>query len=105
MQHRSNARRAQRDEFADLALATEAGPDEHVHRLQTQRALCEQLLELAEPYRRTLVLHYYYGLSLADIARQDGRVTGVRAGGEGEWSVAIIATLSRPSAAQRSRKT
>src|SRR5688572_1027420 len=53
MQHRSNARRVQRDEAAELVLATPPPVDEHVDRLQTQRALCELLLALPEPYRRT----------------------------------------------------
>jgi RNA polymerase sigma-70 factor (ECF subfamily) len=67
MRFRGDKRRARREE----AVAAEGAGDvcEHlVEAVETQRLLAEQLLQLAEPYRSTLLMRYYEGLSAADIA-------------------------------------
>ncbi|HEY4175764.1 MAG TPA: sigma-70 family RNA polymerase sigma factor [Kofleriaceae bacterium] len=66
---RSDARRSERDEtYADdRAVAT---PEQLVERVQLQRAVADEVLALAEPYRSTVLLHFVEGLSSADIARQ-----------------------------------
>ncbi|MBX3160167.1 MAG: sigma-70 family RNA polymerase sigma factor, partial [Deltaproteobacteria bacterium] len=71
MRFRSESRRARREDVAQLAPAAGDAPDDAVLRLQTHRALCDVVLALDEPYRHTLVMHYYDGRSLADIARAD----------------------------------
>lgn len=72
MQFRGRSRRAAREDAAALAPAASPGPHEIVERVELQRMLCELVLGLDEPYRRTLVMHYFDGLALADIARADG---------------------------------
>ncbi|HEY0254231.1 MAG TPA: sigma-70 family RNA polymerase sigma factor [Kofleriaceae bacterium] len=71
MRHRSNSRRSTRE----LATATDdrvPTADELVERMETQRALADAVLALAEPFRSTVLLHYVEGLSSADIARELG---------------------------------
>ncbi|MEM8710013.1 MAG: sigma-70 family RNA polymerase sigma factor [Planctomycetota bacterium] len=41
-------------------------------RAEAQRGLVEAVVGLDEPYRRTLLLHYFEGLSAAEIARRSG---------------------------------
>ncbi len=48
------------------------GPDELVQRLETQRALTEELAALEEPYRSTLLLCFFEDLAPAEIARRHG---------------------------------
>lgn len=75
MRFRSTSRRERREDAVaqDTPSAT---PDVIVQRLELQRALCEHVLALDEPYRRTLVLHYFDGLTLAEIARTDAIAEG-----------------------------
>jgi RNA polymerase sigma factor (sigma-70 family) len=72
MQFRGATRRAAREQAAELPAAPAAGPQEIVERVELRRMLCEHVLALDEPYRRTLVMHYFDGIALADIARTDG---------------------------------
>ena len=53
----------------DRAVPT---PAELVERVELQRAVAEELLALAEPYRSTVLLHVIEGYSSADIARRLG---------------------------------
>ncbi|MEM9383270.1 MAG: sigma-70 family RNA polymerase sigma factor, partial [Planctomycetota bacterium] len=45
---------------------------ELIGRAEAQRGLVEAVVGLDEPYRRTLLLHYFEGLSAAEIARRGG---------------------------------
>ncbi|MFN0007645.1 MAG: sigma-70 family RNA polymerase sigma factor [Planctomycetota bacterium] len=65
---RSAIRREDR-ERALPPLAQQPTPDAIAERLEVQRTLIEALDELADPFRSTLVLHYFEGLSSAEIAR------------------------------------
>jgi RNA polymerase sigma factor (sigma-70 family) len=76
MHLRSRARSVAREEAVRLEPAATQAPDEHVTQLQTQHMLCEVLLELAEPFRRTMVEHYFHGRSFAEIARREGSPEG-----------------------------
>jgi RNA polymerase sigma-70 factor (ECF subfamily) len=66
---RSDARREDRHATVgdDRAVPT---PAELVERVELQRAVAEELLALAEPYRSTVLLHFIEGYSGADIARR-----------------------------------
>ena len=52
---------------SDAALAS---PERLVERVETQRTLASLVVRLDEPYRATILLRYYEGLSAADIARR-----------------------------------
>ena len=66
---RGERRRRNRDwEAGDRAEAT--SPEDLLGRLQTQRLLVELLSELPDPYRQTVLLRYFEGLSSAEIAAQ-----------------------------------
>ncbi len=71
MRFRADARRARR-EHASIDVAETPSPAAHVQRLETHRALCELVLGLDEPFRQTLVHHYFDGQTLAAIARAHG---------------------------------
>ena len=47
-----------------------------VSEVETHRLLVDAVLELGEPGRSTILLHFFKGLSLADIARQSGTPEG-----------------------------
>jgi RNA polymerase sigma factor (sigma-70 family) len=72
MRFRGDTRRVRREDAVAVEPVTATSPADIVERLEIARALCDVLFELAEPYRATVVRHYYDGLSLADIARKDG---------------------------------
>jgi RNA polymerase sigma-70 factor (ECF subfamily) len=70
MQARGGRRRLARDgAFAAAAPDEVPSPERLLERLHTQRLLAGLVAGLAEPYRSTLLLHYYEGLSSAEIAR------------------------------------
>jgi RNA polymerase sigma factor (sigma-70 family) len=73
---RSEARRSARERLAATDEAQPATPESAVERMELYQQLGRLLLDLAEPYRSTLVLRYYEGLSASEIARR----TGVPAG-------------------------
>jgi RNA polymerase sigma-70 factor (ECF subfamily) len=76
MHLRSRARGAAREASSGLEPSASTAPDAYVAQIQMQRMLCEVLLELSEPLRRTLVEHYFHGRSFADIARLEGSPEG-----------------------------
>ena len=72
---RQDARGAgRRREREERGAAGEGLPpsEELVERMELQRLLVEGVLALDEPYRGTVVLRYYEGLSAAEIARRRG---------------------------------
>jgi RNA polymerase sigma-70 factor (ECF subfamily) len=72
MAHRSATRRAQReDAVAQIATPASSAADT-VARAETFRTLVELVLALDDPYRTTLLRHYFDGESFAAIARRDG---------------------------------
>ena len=91
---------------------------ELVERAEGQRALVEAVLALREPYQRAILLHYFEGLSAAEIARRSGAPASTvrnqlsrglaqlreqldrRPGGRESWmsSVALLAYAPREGA-------
>jgi RNA polymerase sigma-70 factor (ECF subfamily) len=71
---RMHARTRQCRETREVASASllEAvrRPDELVQRVELQRLVAGQVLQLAEPYRATVLLHYFEDLTCAEIARR-----------------------------------
>lgn len=71
MRARTGGRREARELAASLEPAPAVpSPEALVERMQTQQLVARLVLELDEPFRQTLLLRYYEGLSAADIARQ-----------------------------------
>jgi RNA polymerase sigma-70 factor (ECF subfamily) len=68
---RSQARRAEHEGAFEDARAVRT-PAELVERVELQRAVADEVLALAEPYRSTVLMHFVDGHSSADIARQLG---------------------------------
>ena len=70
-ERRGDARRRARE--IDVARAESApGPDELLARLEEQQRLARHVARLPEPYRETILRHYWNGESCADIARAAG---------------------------------
>jgi RNA polymerase sigma-70 factor (ECF subfamily) len=68
---RSAERRREREQKVALAgLEGVPTPDQLVDRARAQQRVVRSVLELAEPYRSTILLRYYEGLSSAEIARR-----------------------------------
>lgn len=67
---RGDARRAARELRADELRPDEPTPEQLVERVQLHRLLADKVLVLEEPFRQTVLLRYYEGLSAADIARR-----------------------------------
>ncbi len=61
-----------------VAARAEELPDasELVERAELQRRLAEEVLALEEPFRRAVLLHYFDGLTSAEIARRSGTPAG-----------------------------
>lgn len=72
MGHRSATRRARREDAVAAIAAPTPGVDDAVARAETFRMLVELVLGLDEPYRTTVVRHYFDGDTFAAIARRDG---------------------------------
>lgn len=68
MHTRARLRRERREQLADVCSQAPE-PDAVVARVQELRLVAKLVGELAEPYRTTVVLHYFEGQSLARIAR------------------------------------
>ncbi|HEY4055107.1 MAG TPA: sigma-70 family RNA polymerase sigma factor [Kofleriaceae bacterium] len=68
MRHRGSVRRDAREQQTQTNSVPT--PDELLERVATHRALADAVLELREPYRSTIVLHYVEGLTSAEIARR-----------------------------------
>ena len=69
MRRRSAGRRRDREQRVEGATETPS-PDELVDRARAQQQVARGVLELDEPYRSTILLRYYEGLSSAEIARR-----------------------------------
>ncbi len=71
MQFRSTSRRSRReDETFRLAPSEEVGASALLERLEMQQRIAAKVHELDEPYRETILLRYYEGLSAAEIAKR-----------------------------------
>lgn len=118
---RREARRAQREVEAARAAAERGvvpSTADIVERIEIHRLVVDALLELEEPYRKTLYLLFFEDLSPAEIAHREGvpvetvRTRGKRAimrlrerlertkGGDREWlcGLAVLAGLQKPGA-------
>jgi RNA polymerase sigma factor (sigma-70 family) len=109
---RGAGRRAARERAAarDESLP---GPDELAERLDSQRALTEELGALAEPFRTTVLLCYFEDLEPSEIARRQNLPAGTvrwrlkrgldllrerldrRFGGRRQWALLLV-PLARP---------
>src|SRR5690606_32968193 len=69
MRRRGAGRRRERERRAEVADEVPT-PDELVDRARAQQTVARRVLELAEPYRSTVLLRYYEGLSSAEIGRR-----------------------------------
>lgn len=68
---RSAERRREREQKVELAGTEDVPtPDQLVDRARAQQRVARSVLELDEPYRSTILLRYYEGLSSAEIARR-----------------------------------
>jgi len=72
MAHRSETRRARREDAVTQIAAAPTSAADTVARAETFRMLVELVLGLDDPYRSTLLRHYFDGESFAAIARRDG---------------------------------
>lgn len=76
----SRRERRERDEAAthdaDPSKGRVASPEELIGDAQIHRHIAEAVARLAEPFRQTIVLRFYEGLSSADIARHLGEPEG-----------------------------
>lgn len=72
MAHRSTTRRARREDAVSQIAAPASSAADTVARAETFRMLVELVLALDDPYRSTLLRHYFDGESFAAIARRDG---------------------------------
>jgi RNA polymerase sigma factor (sigma-70 family) len=76
MRHRAATRAAARDAAAAELAPPAASPDELVARVELHRLLASLVLELAQPLRDVLLLHYVEGLSSAQIGNRLGLASG-----------------------------
>ncbi|MHC4858635.1 MAG: sigma-70 family RNA polymerase sigma factor, partial [Planctomycetota bacterium] len=67
---RSEARRRKRERVVASDRDSLPSPMELASQLETQRKLEEMVAALSEPFRSTILLRYYRGLSAAEIARR-----------------------------------
>ena len=76
---RGNARRMRREEAAQehsVASVSVHSPEDLIGSAQIHRQVAEAVAGLAEPFRQTVVLRFYEGLSSAEIARRLGKPEG-----------------------------
>lgn len=76
---RQESRARRRRSVREVAQATQETPDsaaETVSEVETHRLLVDEVLALSEPSRSTILLHFFKGLSLAEIARNTGTPEG-----------------------------
>ncbi len=69
MRARSSGRRTRREQAAEPPEPV-SSPEELLARVELQQRIARHVLDLAEPYRSTLLLRYYEGCSASDIARR-----------------------------------
>ena len=109
MRARSEGRRSAREQAAAIVCEDEVPtPELLVARAEAQRRLVDLVLELDEPYRTAVLLHYCEGVSMADIARAQGVPAGTvrwrvkvaiddlraqldRSGDRRRWAVTLLA--------------
>ncbi|CAN5476320.1 hypothetical protein BH11MYX1_BH11MYX1_27980 [soil metagenome] len=72
MGHRSTTRRTSREQAVSTIAVLAPSIDDTVGRAEAFRMLVELVLALGEPYRTTLIRHYFDCDSLGEIARRDG---------------------------------
>ncbi|MEO6777643.1 MAG: sigma-70 family RNA polymerase sigma factor, partial [Kofleriaceae bacterium] len=72
MRSRATKRRGVREAAVESFAGSSPTPDELVSRVDAQRVVVTELMRLAEPYRTTVLLHYFQDLSSAEIARRSG---------------------------------
>jgi RNA polymerase sigma-70 factor (ECF subfamily) len=72
MAHRSATRRALREDAVTQIATPPSSAADTLARAETFRMLVELVLALDDPYRTTLLRHYFDGESFAAIARRDG---------------------------------
>jgi len=70
MRSRAAKRRSVREAAVEPFVETPQTPNELVSRVEAQRLVVEAVLGLAEPYRNTVLMHYFEELSSAEIARR-----------------------------------
>lgn len=63
--HRRETRAARPESYSDE-------PDQLLKRVEVHRQLVDEILRLADPYRSTVLLRFFEGLGLAEIARRHG---------------------------------
>jgi hypothetical protein len=112
---RGTQHRAEREDAASANAADVPTPAALLERAEIQRQVVTLVTELSEPFRSTILLHYYEGLSAADIARrqhvpaatvrsrlrlgreQIRRQLDVRYGGKkGSWRLALLPLAGSP---------
>jgi RNA polymerase sigma-70 factor (ECF subfamily) len=69
-QHREEGRRARREHAVARAEITASDPAVVVERAEVHQRLLSFVLELAEPYRSAILLHFFEALRPVDIARR-----------------------------------
>src|SRR5262245_59055539 len=73
---RGSSRRRKREEALGELATAPVGPDEIVDRIKLQRLLAGCVLDLAQPLRDVLLLHYYEGLTSYEIGNRLGIADG-----------------------------
>jgi RNA polymerase sigma-70 factor (ECF subfamily) len=77
MRRRSSQRRAQREQASQRGDVAHAdGAEGLLDQARVQQLLATLVVGLQEPYRSTVLLHFYEGLSAAEIARRQGVPAG-----------------------------
>src|SRR5438045_350030 len=72
MRSRASKRRFVRETATEPSAASSPTPEELVSRVEAQRIVVDEVLRLGEPYRSTVLFHYFEDLSSAEIARRLG---------------------------------
>ena len=72
MRSRASKRRLAREAAIEPHVESSPPPDALVDRVRAQRVVADEVLNLGEPYRSTVLLHYFEDLSSAEIARRSG---------------------------------
>jgi RNA polymerase sigma factor (sigma-70 family) len=121
MRRRSDTRRTAREEATHVVEHAPAS-DALVARAELQQKLVNLVLELAEPYRSTVLLHFCEGVSLAEIARTHDVPAGTvrwrlkfaldrlrtqldeKSGGRKQWAVPLLAFSKGLFVAQKTSK-
>lgn len=76
MRSRAGKRRRAREAAVELYAEHSPTPAELVSRVEAQRIVVTEVMRLAEPYRTTVLLHFFQDLSGAEIARRTGTPEG-----------------------------